>query len=205
MRLITECNVLGRAIPALPYITAFQETYMKKYKDIIAGSVLLAFSLFYLSQTFSIKKIPFIDPLVGSALFPQIVASSLIFCSIVIIVQGVIALKKKESGVKKGSSLMDQADEAENGSSTATVEKKSSYKVVLVLGSFALFAYLMDKIGFGPASFLYLWSQMIVMSHEKQTVKTVVLYGVLSLVIATAVFCLFRYGFGLILPRALWF
>ena len=87
---------------------------MKKYKDIIAGSVLLAFSLFYLSQTFSIKKIPFIDPLVGSALFPQIVASILIFCSIVIIVQGVIALKKKESGVKKGSSLMDQADEAEN-------------------------------------------------------------------------------------------
>ena len=166
---------------------------MKKYKDIIAGSVLLAFSLFYLSQTFSIKKIPFIDPLVGSALFPQIVASILIFCSIVIIVQGVIALKKKESGVKKGSRWMDQADEAENGSSTATVEKKSSYKVVLVLGSFDLVAYLMDKIGFGPASFLYLWSQMIVMSHEKQTVKTVVLYGVLSLVIATAVFCLFRF------------
>ena len=63
----------------------------------------------------------------------------------------------------------------------------------------------MDKIGFVPASFLYLWSQMIVRSHEKQTVKSVVLYGVLSLVIATAVFCLFRYGFGLILPRALWF
>ena len=177
---------------------------MKKYKDIVAGSFLLAFSLFYLSQTFSIKKIPFIDPLVGSALFPQIVAAILIICSIVIIVQGLIALRKNDI-TEKSSTLLDQADEAENGGQASTAEDKNSYKVVLVLLSFALFAFFMDKIGFGPASFLYLWSQMIIMSHEKQTVKSFLLYGVLSLVIAAAVFCLFRYGFGLILPRALWF
>lgn len=178
---------------------------MKRYKDIIAGSVLLAVSVFYLSQTFSVKKIAFIDPLVGSALFPQIVASILILCSVVIILQGVMSLRKTPlKSDKKG--LMDAADEAENGTEEEKKgNRKGNLKVVLVLGSFGLFAFFMDKIGFGPASFLYLWSQMIIMSHEKQTRKSIILYGVLSLVIAVLIFSLFRYGFGLILPRALWF
>lgn len=180
---------------------------MKKYKDIIAGSVLLAVSLFYLSQTFSVKKIAFIDPLVGSARFPQIVASILILCSVVIIMQGIMALNRATVIEMGKKSLIEAADAAENGedSSDRLSERKGNIKILMVLGSFAVFAFLMDKIGFALASFLYLWSQMVIMSHDKQSVKSVSLYGVLSLVIAAVIYVLFRYGFGLILPRALWF
>ena len=179
----------------------------KKYKDIIAGSVLLILSLFYLSLTFGIKKIAFIDPVTGSALFPQIVASILILCSVIIIAKGVIVLKKTNVQNQNSKSLLEAADEAENGVDTRNDKevRKGNIKVVLVLVSFALFCFFMDKIGFGPVSFLYLWSQMIIMAPKKQIKKQILLEGVLSLVLATGIFCLFRYGFGLILPRALWF
>lgn len=180
---------------------------MKRYKDIIAGSVLLALSAFYFSQTFLIKKIAFIDPLVGSARFPQIIAIILMICAAIIIFQGIASLKAQKETIEAHKTLMEIADEAENGEETTSKAqiRKGNFKVFLVLGSFAVFCFLMDKIGFGAASFLYLWSQMVIMSHDKQNWKSLLVYGGLSLVLAIGIFAMFRYGFGLILPKALWF
>lgn len=179
---------------------------MKKYKDIIAGSVLLVCSIAYFIMTLGIKKVAFIDPVTGSALFPRIVATILILCSVVIVGKGIISLKKEDKAPTK-KSLMDVADEAENSSPDcdASETRKGSIKVVLVLLSFALFCFLMDKIGFAIASFLYLWSQMVLMAPEKQSYKKILFEGALSLILAIGIFAMFRYGFGLILPKARWF
>mgnify|MGYP004696396821 CR=1 FL=1 len=180
---------------------------MKKYKDIIAGTVVFIVAAVYFALTFSIKKIVFIDPIVGSARFPQIVAVIMMICAVVIILQGILSIRKSNEAESGKKSLMELADEAEEGEQITdkAAVRKGNVKVILVLLSFALFCFFMDKIGFGPASFLYLWSQMIIMSHEKESRKRIIFYGLLSLVISAVIFVLFRYGFGLILPKAMWF
>jgi Tripartite tricarboxylate transporter TctB family. len=175
----------------------FSGIKMKKYSNIITGIVLMTVSVMYFLQTLSINKIAFIDPLVGSARFPQIIAVILALCAGILIFQGMGELKNNRNKVAENSENAD--------SEVAVSNKKGNLKIVLVLGSFALFAFLMDKIGFAIDSFIYLWSQMVIMSHEKQTRKSVLIYGLLSIVISAAIFTLFRYGFGLILPRARWF
>ncbi len=183
---------------------------MKKYKDVIAGAVLFIVSAVYFISTLSIKKIAYIDPITGSARFPQIVAGILLVCAVVIILQGLRSAKemtKKEDAEKKEKTLMEVADEAENGEEETdrAAVRKGNIKVVLVLLSFAVFCFLLDKIGFAADAFIYLWSQMIIMSHEKDSKKRIIFYGVISLLLSALIFVIFRYGFGLILPKARWF
>ena len=181
---------------------------MKKYKDVIAGGVLFVLSAIYFISTLSIKKIAFIDPITGSAKFPQIVAVILMVCAVVIILQGLRSAKeKKEEEEAKAKTLMEVADEAENGEEETdkAAVRRGNIKVVLVLLSFAVFCFLLDKIGFAADAFIYLWSQMIIMSHEKDSRKRIIFYGVISLLLSVLIFVIFRYGFGLILPKARWF
>lgn len=185
----------------------------RKVKDIVVGSVVIAFGVFYFTQTLGIRKIPFIDPIVGSALFPRIIAGIIVLCGIAILVNGIKVMRKDTASVSASKkTLMDAADEAENGPATedtsadaAAQKRKGNIKVALVLVSFALYAFFMDKIGFAAASFIYLVSQMVLMSQERPTKKRMVFYVILSAVLAAAIFSLFRYGFGLILPKARWF
>ncbi|GEM_PF-1906909 len=181
---------------------------MKKYKDVIAGVVVFIVASIYFLLTLGIKKISFIDPIVGSAMFPRIVAFILMLCGLVIIAQGLISLKEKDKKQKTHEkSLLEIADEAENEENVTdkVIERKGNIKVCLVLISFALFCFFLDKIGFCLSSFVYLWSQMIIMSHQKENRKSILFYGLLSLIISVVVFVLFRYGFGLILPKSKWF
>lgn len=179
---------------------------MRRFKDIVIGAIVMAFGVFYFSQTLSIKKIPYIDPVVGSAMFPRIIAGVIVACGLVILIQGIRSAAKTENKpTESAKTILEEADEAENGSPEKADRKKGNIKVVLVLLSFALYAFFMDKIGFAVASALYMFSQMILMDSGRPTAKRMVLYAVLSIVLSAAVFALFRYGFGLILPKARWF
>ena len=179
---------------------------MRRFKDIVIGAIVMVFGVFYFSQTLSIKKIPYIDPVVGSALFPRIVAGVIVACGLAILIQGIRnAGKSEDKSPESAKTILEEADEAENGTPEKADKKKGSIKVVLVLLSFALYAFFMDKIGFAVASGLYMFSQMILMDSEKPTAKRMILYAVLAAVLSAAVFALFRYGFGLILPKARWF
>ncbi|MBQ7645356.1 MAG: tripartite tricarboxylate transporter TctB family protein [Spirochaetales bacterium] len=179
---------------------------MRRFKDIVVGAIVMAFGVFYFSQTLSIKKIPYIDPVVGSAMFPRIIAGVIFVCGLAILLQGIrIAVKAEDKSRGSAKTIMEEADEAENGAPEKADKKKGNIKVVLVLLSFALYAFFMDKIGFAVASGLYMFSQMILMDSKRPTAKRMVFYAVLSAVLSAAVFALFRYGFGLILPKARWF
>lgn len=173
---------------------------MKKYKDIIAGGVLFAVGLIYFCMSFSIK-LTYIDRVVGSRVFPQICGAALMALALSLLVSGVLGLRKSQE--ETGMDAEELAD------SMLEQEEKQllspAMKTFLVLVSFAVFCWLLDKIGFGPAAFLYLFSQMLLISGKKLTKKAVVFYLLLSLALAAGIYYLFYKGFSLMLPKASWF
>lgn len=175
---------------------------MKKFKDIIAGSVLFAIGIFYYCSSLSIK-LTYIDRVVGSRKFPQIVAFVLMFCALVILIKGILDLKKIQQNKQEAKTVFEQGIEAENSEEDSS--KRGNLKVFLVLISFAIYCFLMDKIGFGVASFLYLFSQMLLMKSKKPELKDIVFYILLSAVLAVGIYILFYSGFKLMLPKANWF
>ncbi|MCI8660409.1 MAG: tripartite tricarboxylate transporter TctB family protein [Lachnospiraceae bacterium] len=156
----------------------------KKYKDVIVGSVLAALSVIYLMLSFQIK-LTNIDRIVGSRMFPQICGTIILVLSICLIIGGLQKAKKTES--EKGR------------------EKRNYTRTVLVLGSYALYIFLMDKIGFTISSVIYLFSQMVVMGKWPASKKSMILYLVISASVSAAIYVTFNNVFMLILPKAGWF
>lgn len=156
----------------------------KKYKDVVIGSVLAVLSGIYLLLSFQIK-LTNIDRVVGSRLFPQICGTIILILSVCLIVGGIRKAKGTESE-KEG-------------------EKKNYTRTILVLGSYAAYIFLMDKIGFTIASIIYLFSQMVVMGKWPVGRKSLVLYGIISVVVSAVIYIMFNKVFMLILPKAGWF
>lgn len=169
----------------------------KKYGDIIAGSVLFVLGLVYFIMAFSIKR-TYIDRVVGSRMFPQICGGVLMGLAALLIIHGVTALR----GQKK-EALENKKEEQEREEKGGVIGP--AMKTVLVLVSFGVFAWLLDKIGFTAASILYLFSQMVLMDNKKITKKYLLFYMLLSIVLSAGLYLLFYEGFSLILPKASWF
>ena len=156
----------------------------KKYKDVVIGGILAGLSCIYLAMSFQIK-LTNIDRIVGSRLFPQIIGTVILLLSIWLMV----------SGVQKAKRI----DGEEQG------EKQSYRKTVIVLGSFAAYIFLMDKIGFPVSSILYLFSQMTVMGPWPVKKKSLVVYLVISVATSIVTYVMFYKVFMLMLPKAGWF
>ncbi len=156
----------------------------KRYKDVLIGSVLAILSGIYLLLSFQIK-LTNIDRVVGSRLFPQICGTIILILSVCLIVGGIRKAKETEPG-KAG-------------------EKKNYTRTILVLGSYAAYIFLMDKIGFTIASIIYLFSQMVVMGKWPAGRKSLILYGIISVVVSAVIYVMFNKIFMLILPKAGWF
>lgn len=156
----------------------------KKYKDVVVGSVLAVLSVIYLLLSFRIK-LTNIDRVVGSRLFPQICGTIILVLSICLIVGGIQSMKKAEPEKAGG--------------------KKSYTRTILVLGSYACYIFLMDKIGFTISSVIYLFSQMVVMGKWPAGRKSMLLYLVIAVAVSAAIYVLFNNVFMLILPKAGWF
>lgn len=156
----------------------------KKYKDVVIGGVLAVFSCIYLAMSFQIK-LTNIDRIVGSRLFPQIIGIVILALSIWLIVDGLQRARR--------------ADAEEQG------QKKSCIRTVIVLGSFAAYIFLMDKIGFTVSSILYLFSQMTVMGPWPAKKKSMIVYLVISVLTSVLIYVMFDKIFMLMLPKAGWF
>ena len=89
---------------------------MKKYKDIISGSFLFVVGLVYFALSFTIN-LTFIDRVVGSRMFPQIIGILMMALSLYIVVTGILSLKKSEAAPKDESekTLMEKGAEKANG------------------------------------------------------------------------------------------
>lgn len=156
----------------------------KKYKDVIVGSVLATLSVVYLILSFQIK-LTNIDRVVGSRMFPQICGTIILILSVCLIVGGI--QRAKRAGAEDLG------------------EKKNYTRTILVLGSYAAYIFLMDKIGFTVSSVIYLFSQMIVMGKWPVGKKALALYLVISVIVSAVIYVTFNNVFMLILPKAGWF
>lgn len=155
----------------------------KKYKDAVIGGILAVLSFIYLAMSLQIK-LTNIDRIVGSRLFPQICGTVILILSVYLIVYGIRQSKSIEAG---------EAGPA-----------KSYTKTVIVLGSYAAYIFLMDKIGFTLSSILYLFSQMAVMGRWPVKKKSLLIYLVIAVVSSIVIYILFNKVFMLMLPRAGW-
>ena len=160
----------------------------KRYKDAVIGAVLAVLSCIYLALSFQIKRSN-IDRVVGSRMFPQICGTVILALSIWLIVSG---LKSAARTRKAGE---EEAETARAGGCTRTV---------IVLGSYAAYIFLMDKLGFTLSSVLYLFSQMLVMGKWPAGRKLVALYLFISVTASIAIYILFNKVFLLMLPKAGW-
>ena len=170
---------------------------MKKYKDIIMGAMLFAVGLIYFLMSFSIK-LTYIDQIVGSRMFPQICGVVLMGLSMSLAVSAVMHLRQPRPET-------DSVDAEEMGRDREKHVLAPAVKALLVLVSFAVFCWLLDKIGFAFAAFLYLFSQMLLIAGRKLKAKDIVFYLVLSAVLSAGIYYLFYKGFSLMLPKASWF
>lgn len=156
----------------------------RNYKEVIIGSILAVLSVIYLLLSFQIK-LTNIDRVVGSRMFPQICGTIILILSVCLIAEGM--QKAKQAGTED------------------TGEKKNYTRTVLVLGSYAAYIFLMDKIGFAASSVIYLFSQMIVMGKWPVSRKTAGFYLIMAVIISVVIYVTFNNGFMLILPKAGWF
>jgi len=157
----------------------------KRYKDAVIGTVLAVLSCIYLALSFQIKRSN-IDRVVGSRMFPQICGIVILGLSIWLIVSGI--KNAARAGVEEAEPVL-----------------KSSYtRTVIVLGSYAAYIFLMDKLGFTLSSVLYLFSQMLVMGKWPASRKSIALYLFISVTASIAIYILFNKVFLLMLPKAGW-
>lgn len=160
--------------------------------------------LVYFVLSFTIN-LTFIDRVVGSRMFPQIIGILMMALSAYIVINGIFSLKKSEAGPKSESekTLMEKGEEAESAGEDTS--RKGALKVLLVLISFGLYCLFLDGIGFNAATIIYLFSQMVIMGDGRPSNKRLIFYAVLSVIVSLCIYYMFNTGFNLILPKASWF
>ena len=147
-------------------------------KDIVAGVLLLLFSIAIVVYSYSIKKLIPID--VGSGFFPRLVGFMLIFVSLPIIGSGWRRyLKEKDTPF--------------------TSPYVNVFGVVASILCMAVYISLLDILGFFFASILYLFAQFSVLAVNNR--KNMITIGILSFVVPVVVYVVFVYGFEMILPE----
>ncbi len=157
---------------------------VKKYGDLIAGSVIVIASIIIYLMTFTFKRLTVSK--IGPAFVPQIMAISLGIVGLVVLINGVKQLKLV----------------AEN-----QVEKKQegdNIRVKAVVASLiAMFIYilLLESVGFIIMSAVYLFAQFFILMHKDDRKFPRMIIASVSL--SVIVYFLFVYAFQLRLPAGI--
>ena len=164
----------------------------ERYKDIIGGTfwVVVATAMYYAS--FSIRALTIgagSTGLVGSGFMPRLVAIGMIILGAVVILQGIKKLQ------------------ASSGDSTSVKEPLSFREQYLpvVVGLVLLLAYvgLLEQVGFMTVTVVYLFGQMYVLAAAEH--RKPVMFLVISVISAAAIYYTFVEVFQLMLPESRFF
>jgi uncharacterized membrane protein YidH (DUF202 family) len=158
----------------------------KKFKDLILGLVMLAFSGFYYFYATQIKTRPKLTPSYSNAqIIPKLLGLLLAALSLILIVQGIRHLRDKSQSEKKEKA-----------------EKNDVAAVALTFGLIIAYTILLaNGLGFILSTIIYLFSQMLVLSPKEK--RKPLLFAVIAVVFTFLVFIAFRIGLQQILPRGL--
>lgn len=163
-----------------------------KYEDVFSGFFLLIVSVIIFFTSFTFEALT--TSLVGPAFMPQIIAVIMAIFSIIIAV----------SGFRKSKAVNKEAvpeEKVSNEEELIVTEKKSYKPVLITFGLMAAYVVLMPYIGFLIMTVVYMFLQMLILSHV--TNRKIWLFLLISVVISAAIYYLFRNVFYVMLPTGI--
>lgn len=157
----------------------------KKYRDIILGVLMLAFSGFYLNVANGIKTRPKLTPAYASAqIVPKLLGVLLAILAVLCIIEGVYKMKKfgtTMTGAKKGE------------------EKGDAFAVIATFALMIIYALVLPTVGFCLSTMVYLFLQISLLAPAKK--RNLKLFAIVSVCFTMFVFVAFRIGLQMLLPR----
>ncbi|MGE4283027.1 MAG: tripartite tricarboxylate transporter TctB family protein [Clostridia bacterium] len=161
-----------------------------KNKDIISGIFLFLVAVFFYVGSFFIENLT--GARIGPSFVPQLVSIVLAIISILIVADGIKHLKLNDS--------LEIEKEKKEKSGTA---KTPLYKNAVLLSIINMWIYigLMKPLGFMIMTFIYLFTQFIILS--KQGKRQYLLSVIISLIVSVVTYYLFVNAFNLMLPAGI--
>lgn len=162
---------------------------MKRFSDIISGSVILLVSAILFYGTTQIRVIASMEGLT-SRFFPRIVVGVMAVLGLLILVRGIKAARVSVSAEE------DHADSSK-GITTGT------RCVIETLIAIFVYVFLMEPVGFLITTVLYLFVQMLILAPSPITKKNYLLFAMISLISSIGIYLLFTRVFYLLLPAGI--
>lgn len=165
----------------------------KKYRDIILGAVMLAFSAFYLAVAANIKTRPKLTPSYASAkIVPILLGVLLAILSVLCIIEGIHKMKKY------GTTIVSKKAKQAHNKEVAL----DSFAVIATFALMLLYAMGLSRLGFCLSTMLYLFLQISLLAPTaKHSKRSFIIYAVVAVVFTMAIFFIFRFGLSMLLPR----
>ncbi len=158
--------------------------FMKRYSDLISGSVLLILGVAIFIGSFSIKRLTV--SLVGAAFLPQIVSVLIFAFSIPILVSGVRNLR---------ADIVEVPDSPEE---KTDINHSATWLTILLL---IVYVALYKQIGFIVMSILYLFLQMVILAPKSR--RNYLLFGIMAVGVPLIIYFSFIKIFYLMLPAGI--
>lgn len=157
--------------------------------DLITGIIAAAFSVFYLSQTTTIKIFGGATGGVNAKTVPEIRGSCLLILSIILIVRSIYGMAK----AKKNPTLPEQGNFIKN-----LIDKREvAYTFALLIG----YAALMKPVGFIITSIIYVFLQILILTPiKKRSRKVMGIAAVMAVTFSTVLYYVFTKYFMVLLP-----
>lgn len=157
--------------------------------DLITGIIAAAFSVFYLSQTTTIKIFGGTTGGVNAKTVPEIWGSCLLILSIILIVRSIYGMAK----AKKNPTLPEQGNFIKN-----LIDKREvAYTFALLIG----YAALMKPVGFIITSIIYVFLQILILTPiKKRSRKVMGIAAVMAVTFSTVLYYVFTKYFMVLLP-----
>ena len=157
--------------------------------DLITGIIAAAFSVFYLSQTTTIKIFGGATGGVNARTVPEIWGSCLLILSIILIVRSIYGMVK----AKKNPTLPEQGNFIKN-----LIDKREVvYTFALLIG----YAALMKPVGFIITSIIYVFLQILILTPiKKRSRKVMGIAAVMAVTFSTVLYYVFTKYFMVLLP-----
>jgi putative tricarboxylic transport membrane protein len=152
---------------------------MKKYMDIVSGSVILLLSIAIFAGTFAI--VSFADSKYGASLTPRVVSVIMAVLSIVLIISGIRKLR-----IDKREKTNDEANSQHDNITYYT------------LGLITVYIALINVIGFPIMTAIYIALQVFVLSGLK--IKQLPLGAAVGIISSTLIYLIFSKALYIQLP-----
>ncbi|WP_138472714.1 tripartite tricarboxylate transporter TctB family protein [Poseidonocella sp. HB161398] len=146
------------------------------------GGAMLAAGLAYAVLAFRLPH----DGSVDASFFPRLLAVMMVLLG----------------GVQTVTALRRPAPPAEEPAAVPGTGGKGALAVIATLAMIALYLFFLPRAGFPLATAVYLFAQIQLMAPRRDA-RATALHAAIAVIASAAIFALFRYGFGLLLPAGL--